>query len=288
MKMRKLVLAVVFLLIMLIGLTACGDNEEIQANNTTEYESENLGFAISMDEELFAIITYDAYQEGYDDKLGAHKWKNTISAEFDGVSVPLLYVNVYDGEFDEQSIEKQYPDDVYLGLAEGFTYTMTFSVDGDGAKLNNKDEYQEIMEKYVYDLPNYTMIFGYGDALLHESEISEAKLAWVTGLSSDGTELEIDPVIMVVEGDEENTNKMKAAGVTPDFSLGYMIWNEKEEQAKVALADDVKVYLLDANYSFVEVTAEELQNRIAEGDLMISYLTKSGQITEIYEQYLDV
>ena len=287
MRKRRLWFAVLLLLLLTVALTACGQEKEVRLNNTTEYESENLGFSISMDEDLFSVIVFDAYKEGYDGTLDTHKWKNTISAEFDGVAVPLFYVNVYDGEYTEESITTNFPDDVYLGTAEGFTYTMTFSVDGDGAAVSDLSAYQEMMDRYVYDLPEYTIIFGYGDALVHDADNTEPKLAWARALS--GRMLSIDPVVMVVDGDEEMINQMTAAGVTPDFSYGYMIWNEQEENAEVEMAEDAAIYLLDhTTYDFVEATEEDLQNRIAEGDLLLSYLTENGRIVEIYEQYLNV
>ncbi|MGI5825176.1 MAG: hypothetical protein ACOX7J_06345 [Bacillota bacterium] len=284
----KSVIWLIMILLMSFALTACGSDEEKQQNNTTDYDSENLGFAISMPEELFSVITFDAYKEGYDSNIAAHKWKNTISAEFDGVSVPLFYVNVYDGEFDEKTIKSKFPDDAYLGVAKGFTYTMTFSVDGDGAALADKNAYQEMMDNYVYDLPEYTLIYGYGEALVHDADNIEPKLAWVRGFNTESGALEIDPVVMVIDGDEENIEKMKAAGITIDFSMGYMIWNEKEEQAEVTLSEDAVISLLDESFNFAESELADLQNRIEQGNLLISYLTENGKITQIYEQYQNV
>ena len=79
---------------------------------------------------------------------------------------------------------------------------------------------------------------------------------------------------------------MKAAGITIDFSQGYMIWNEKEESAAVTLSQDVVISLLDENYQFVSATLEDLAARLNQGDVLISYLTEGGKIVEIYEQFL--
>ena len=277
------------LVIACLAFTACGSGEDAadEKNNTTEYESESLGFSISMNENLFAVITYDGYKEGTDVALNVHKWKNTVSAQFNDVSVPLFYVNVYDGEFDEETIKNAFPNDAYLGVAEGYTYTMTFSVDGDGAALTDKTAYQEMMDKYVYDLPDYTVIYGYGDALNHSSN-GEPQLAWVKGYNKDTNSLVIDPVVMVTEDDQETVAKIQAAGITPDFSQGYMIWNETEEQSEIALSDSLAISLLGDNFEFVESSFSDLKTRIENGNLLISYITENDQITQIYEQYHDV
>ena len=281
-----------FVLLMLaacLAVSACGSAESTadEKNNTTEYESENLGFSISMNENLFSVITYDGYKEGTDVALNVHKWKNTVSAQFDDVSVPLFYVNVYDGEFDEETVKNAFPNDAYLGTAEGYTYTMTFSVDGDGAALADKTAYQEMMDKYVYDLPDYTVIYGYGNALSHGAD-GQPQLAWVKSYDKDGNSLVIDPVVMVTEDDQDTVAKMQAAGITPDFSIGYMIWNETEEQTAVPLSDNLTISLLGDNFEFAESSLADLQSRIESGNLLISYVAEDGAITQIYEQYQDV
>ena len=283
----RFLLFMILAVLMSVALTACGsDDTENQNINTTEYESENLGFSISMDEELFAVITFDAYKEGYDANFDSHKWKNTISAEIEGVSVPLFYVNVYDGEFDEKTVAEKTPDAAYLGVANGYTYTMTFSVDGDGAELKDKAAYEDMMEKYVYPLADYAVIYGSGEALYHEGENTEARLAWLKGVDKQNFELAMDPVVMVLPEDKETISAMEAAGVTADFSQGYMIWNEKEEDASVTFAEDAKFFLLDESFNFVEVSADDLAGRLQNGDLLISYITDGGRIIEVYEQYL--
>lgn len=267
-----------------VVLSACtSDKAETNENN---YTNESLGFSIAMDEELFSVITFDSYQDGYDAGFAAHKWKNTVSAEFDGINAPLFYVNVYDGEFDEATVATKDVNAAYLGVANGYTYTMTFSVEGDGADLTDKTAYEQMMENYVYKLPEYVLVLGYGDALYHEGESDEACLAWIKEVDTDNALLNIDPVLMVIEGDEENIGKMQAAGIDVDFSQGYMIWNEQEESAEVALAENVKISLLDENYEFVSANIEELAKRLEQDDILISYLTENGKIVEIYEQFL--
>ena len=283
-KYFKLFAVCLIMILISALLIACGSDEGEESE--TNYTSESLGFSIAMNEELFSVISSDAYKEGYDSNFAAHKWKNTVSAEFDGVIAPLFYVNVYDGEFDAGTVSAKDANAAYLGTANGYTYTMTFSVDGDGAALTDKTAYQQLMESQVYDLPEFVLITGIGDALYHEGESNDARLAWVKSVDSANSSLGIDPVVMVIEGDEENITKMKAAGITIDFSQGYMIWNGKEESAAVTLSQDVVISLLDENYQFVSATIEDLAARLNQGDILISYLTEGGKIVEIYEQFL--
>lgn len=276
---------VLMLLFSLTALTACGDDEESpEQGNVNDYASKYLGFSIHMDEELFAVITFDGYQDGNDGKFDCHKWKNTIFSEFDGVTAPLCYVNVYDGEFDEAAVAERTPNDIYIGTVNGFTYTMTYAVDGDGAALKDKKAYNDFMEKYVYGLADYVVPTGEGEALYHAGEAATAQLAWVKDV--EGNSITVDPVVMVVEGDTANISKMKAAGVTPDFSQGYMIWNEKEEANNLTLAENVQINLLDESFNFVPSSSSDLAGRIKNGDVLISYVAQGGNIAEIYEQYV--
>ena len=283
-KGMRILALTLMLLFSLTALTACGGEEAEGQNNVSDYASEDLGFSINMDEELFAVITFDGYKDGNDGVFNCHKWKNTIFAEFDGVSAPLCYVNVYDGEFDEAAVAEKTPNDVYIGTINGFTYTMTYAVDGDGAALKDKKAYNDFMEKYVYGLADSVVPTGEGEALYHEGETAAAQLAWVK--SVDGNSITVDPVVMVVEGDTANISKMKAAGVTPDFSQGYMVWNEKEEATTVTLAENAQISLLDESFNFVPSSSSDLASRIKNGDVLISYITQEGKVVEIYEQYV--
>lgn len=284
MNKKAMRLLTVLMLALAVLLTACGSEDTENRENVSDYASEDLGFSIHMDEELFAVITFDGYKDGNDGKFNCHKWKNTIFADFDGVSVPLCYINVYDGEFDEAAVAERTPDDVYIGTVNGFTYTMTYSVDGDGAALKDKKAYNDFMEKYVYGLADYVIPTGEGNALYHEGETAAAQLAWVK--SADGGSLIVDPVVMVVEGDTANISKMQAAGITPDFSQGYMIWNEQEEDVAVTLAENAQISLLDESFNFVPASSDDLADRIKNGNLLISYITENGKVVEIYEQYV--
>lgn len=111
-------------------------------------------------------------------------------------------------------------------------------------------------------------------------------MAWLKGVDKQNFELAMDPVVMVLPEDKETISAMEAAGVTADFSQGYMIWNEKEEEASVTFAEDAKFYLLDEGFNFVEVSADDLAGRLQNGNLLISYITDGGRIIEVYEQYL--